>query len=132
MFGKLFDISLTNATINQVVVVSSGVALVVHLFVCWLFVYRLGLGVVGTMATVNVSWCLNAFILFTYATSGANELGAGNGRRARFAMIISVIESLITGLIFSVLVVFLHDQIGWIFSSSETVIKAVTDLSLSF
>ncbi|WZY80291.1 hypothetical protein YC2023_026675 [Brassica napus] len=76
------------------------------------------------MATVNVSWCLNAFILFTYATSGANELGAGNGRRARFAMIISVIESLITGLIFSVLVVFLHDQIGWIFSSSETVIKA--------
>nr|AAZ66941.1 117M18_22 [Brassica rapa] len=49
------------------------------------------------MATVNVSWCLNAFILFTYATSGANELGAGNGRRARFAMIISVIESLITG-----------------------------------
>ena len=60
----------------------------------------------------------------------ANELGAGNGRRARFAMIISVIESLIIGLIFSVLVVFLHDQIGWIFSSSETVIKAVTDLSI--
>ncbi|KAF2612785.1 hypothetical protein F2Q70_00007276, partial [Brassica cretica] len=25
---------------------------------------------------------------------------------------------------------FLHDQIGWIFSSSETVIKAVTDLSI--
>ena len=60
----------------------------------------------------------------------ANELGAGNGRRARFAVIISVTESFIIGLIFSVLVVFLHDQIGWIFSSSETVIKAVTDLSV--
>ena len=41
-----------------------------------------------------------------------------------------VIESLIIGLIFLVLVVFLHDQIGWIFSSSETVIKAVNDLSI--
>ncbi|KAF2612789.1 hypothetical protein F2Q70_00007272 [Brassica cretica] len=58
----------------------------------------------------------------------ANELGAGNGRGARFAMIISVTQSLTIGIIFSVLVVFLHDQIGWIFSSSETVIKAVNDL----
>ncbi|CAF1696911.1 hypothetical protein Bca52824_005535 [Brassica carinata] len=198
---------------NMVIAISAGVALVVHIFVCWLFVYGLKLGVIGTMATVNVAWCLNVFILFTYATCGgcpltwtgfsieaftglwefaklsassgimlclenwyykililmtgnlkdakiavdslsicmsinglemmiplaflagtgvrvANELGAGNGRRARFAMIISVIESLIIGLIFSVLVVFLHDQIGWIFSSSETVIKAVTDLSI--
>ncbi|WZZ38040.1 hypothetical protein YC2023_034299 [Brassica napus] len=43
----------------------------------------------------------------------ANELGAGNGRGARFAMIISVTQSLTIGIIFSVLVVFLHDQIGW-------------------
>ncbi|KAG2334356.1 hypothetical protein Bca52824_005536 [Brassica carinata] len=161
---------------NMVIAILAGVALVVHIFLCWLFVYGLKLGVIGTMATVNVSWCLNVFVLFTYATCGgcplitwtgfsieaftglwkfaklsassgimlclenwyykililmtgnlkdakiavdsicvrvANELGAGNGRRARFAMII----------------LFLHDQIGWIFSSSETVIKAVTDLS---
>ena len=60
----------------------------------------------------------------------ANELGAGNGRGARFAMIISVTESLIIGIVFSMLVVFLHDQIGWIFSSSDTIIKAVNDLSI--
>uniref|UniRef100_A0A0D3B0H5 Protein DETOXIFICATION n=1 Tax=Brassica oleracea var. oleracea TaxID=109376 RepID=A0A0D3B0H5_BRAOL len=206
---------------NMVIAISAGVALVVHIFVCWLFVYGLKLGVmIGTMATVNVSWWLNVFILFTYATCGgcpltwtgfsieaftglwefaklsassgvmlcleswyykililmtgnlkdakiavdslsicmainglemmiplaflaatghdqslsivrvANELGAGNGRRARFAVIISVTESLIIGLIFSVLIVFLQYQIGWIFSSSEIVIKAVTDLSI--
>ncbi|KAF8080611.1 hypothetical protein N665_0932s0011 [Sinapis alba] len=198
---------------NRVVAISSGVALVVHIFVCWLFVYGLKLGVVGTMATVNVSWWLNVFILFTYATCGrcpltwtgfsveaffklweftklsassgimlcleywyyrilimmtgnlkdtkiavdslsicmslnglemmiplaffagtgvrvANELGAGNGRGARFAMIISVTESLIIGIILSVLVLFLHDQIGWIFSSSDTIIQAVNDLSI--
>lgn len=56
------------------VAVSSGVALVVHLFVCWLFVYGPNLGVIGTMATVNVSWCLNAFILFTYTTCGGCPL----------------------------------------------------------
>uniref|UniRef100_A0A0D3EGH1 Protein DETOXIFICATION n=1 Tax=Brassica oleracea var. oleracea TaxID=109376 RepID=A0A0D3EGH1_BRAOL len=169
---------------NRVVAFSSGLALVVHIFVCWLFVNGLKLGVIGTMATINVSWWFNVFILFTYTTCGgcpltwtgfsteaftklwefaklssssgimicmsinglemmipfaffagtgvrvANELGAGSGRRARFAMVVSVTQSLIIGIIFSVLVAFLHDQIGWIFSSSETVIKAVADLSI--
>ncbi|ESQ40991.1 hypothetical protein EUTSA_v10013393mg [Eutrema salsugineum] len=198
---------------NKVIAISSGVALVVHIFVCFLFVYGFKLGVIGTMATVNVAWWLNIFIMFTYTTCGgcpltwtgfsmeaftglwefaklsvssgimicleswyykilivmtgnlkdtkiavdslsicmsinglemmiplaffagtgvrvANELGAGNGNRARFAMTISVTQSLIIGIIFSVLVLFLHDQIGWIFSSSETVIKAVNNLSI--
>ncbi|XP_013616192.1 PREDICTED: protein TRANSPARENT TESTA 12-like [Brassica oleracea var. oleracea] len=198
---------------NRVIAISSGIALVVHIFVCWLFVYGLKLGVIGTVATVNVSWWLNLVILFTYTTCGgcpltwtgfsmeaftglwefahlsassgvmlcleswyykililmtgnledtkiavdslsicmminglemmipiafltgtsvrvANELGAGNGKGARFAMIISVTQSLIIGIILSVLVVFLHDQIGWIFSSSETVINAVKNLSI--
>ncbi|WZZ22700.1 protein DETOXIFICATION 28 [Brassica rapa] len=198
---------------NMVIAISSGLAFVVHIFVCWLFVYVLKLGVIGTIATANVSWWLNVFILFTYTTCGgcpltwtgfsveaftrlweftklsassgimlclenwyyrilivmtgnlqdakiavdsmsicmlingletmiplaffagtsvrvANELGAGNGGKARFAMIISVIQSLIIGIILSVLVVFLHNQIGWIFSSSEAVIKAVNNLSI--
>ena len=58
----------------QVVALSSGVALVVHIFVCWLFVYGLKLGPIGTMATINVSWCLNVLILFTYATCGGCPL----------------------------------------------------------
>ncbi|VYS69220.1 unnamed protein product [Arabidopsis thaliana] len=198
---------------NSVIAISSGVSLVVHIFVCWLFVYVLELGVIGTIATANVSWWLNVFILFTYTTCGgcpltwtgfsmesftrlweftklsassgimvclenwyyrmlivmtgnledaridvdsmsicmsinglemmvplaffagtsvrvANELGAGNGKRARFAMIISVTQSLIIGIIISVLIYFLLDQIGWMFSSSETVLKAVNNLSI--
>ncbi|CAA7021657.1 unnamed protein product [Microthlaspi erraticum] len=190
---------------NMVIAISSAVALVVHIFVCWLFVYGLNLGVTGAIAAANVSWWLNGFILFIYITCGgcpltwtgfsteaftklweftklsassgvmlcldfncadwksgdakiavgsmsicmsingfemmiplaffagtgirvANELGAGSGKRARFAMIISVTQSLIIGIMFSVLLVFFHNQISWIFSSSETVIKAVNNL----
>ncbi|VVB13951.1 unnamed protein product [Arabis nemorensis] len=54
----------------KVVAISSGVALTVHVCVSWLFVYGLKLGVIGTMATINVSWWLNVFILFTYITCG--------------------------------------------------------------
>ncbi|CAN8256720.1 unnamed protein product [Cochlearia groenlandica] len=198
---------------NKVIAISAGVVLVVHICVCLLFVYGLKFGAKGTMATINVAWCLNFIILFTYTVSGrcpltwtgfsvealtglwdfaklsassgimiclenwyykililmtgnmkdtkiavdslsicmsinglemmipiaffagtgvrvANELGSGNGKGARFAMIISVTQSLIIGIIFSVFIVFFHDQIGWIFSSSETVIKAVNDLSI--
>ncbi|EOA13263.1 hypothetical protein CARUB_v10026293mg [Capsella rubella] len=197
---------------NSVIAISSGVALVVHIFVCWLFVYVLKLGVIGTIATANVSWWLNVFILLTYTTCGgcpltwtgfsteaftrlweftklsaysgimvclenwyyrilivmtgnlenaridvdsisicmsinglemmvplaffagtgvrvANELGAGNGKRARFAMIVSVTQSLITGVLFTVLIIFLLNHISWIFSSSETVLKAVNNLT---
>ncbi|KAG2331951.1 hypothetical protein Bca4012_018463 [Brassica carinata] len=198
---------------NKVLAITGGVTLVVHIFVCWLFVYGLKLGVIGTMTTISVSWWLNVFILFSYIVSGgcpltwtgfsieafsglweftklsassgimicleywyyrililmtgnldnskiavdslsicmsvngsemmiplaffagagvrvANELGAGNGKGAKFAMIVSVTQSLIIGLIFSVLIIFLIDQISWIFTSSETVIKAVNDLSV--
>ncbi|CAN6992253.1 unnamed protein product [Brassica oleracea var. botrytis] len=59
---------------NRVVAVVSGVALVVHIFVCWLFVYGLKLGVKGTMATINVSWWLTVLMLFTYATCGGCPL----------------------------------------------------------
>ena len=59
---------------HQVIAISSGIALVVHIFVCWLFVYGLKLGVIGTVATVNVSWWLNLVILFTYTTCGGCPL----------------------------------------------------------
>ncbi|KAG2309910.1 hypothetical protein Bca52824_021467 [Brassica carinata] len=59
---------------NKVTAISSGVALVVHIFVCWLFVYVLKLGVIGTIATVNVSWGLNVIILLTYTTCGGCPL----------------------------------------------------------
>jgi MATE family multidrug resistance protein len=60
----------------------------------------------------------------------ANELGAGNGKGARFATIVSVTQSLIIGLFFWVLIMLLHNQIAWIFSSSVAVLDAVNKLSL--
>lgn len=60
----------------------------------------------------------------------ANELGAGNGKGARFATLVSITLSLMVGLFFTVFIVFLHDQIGSIFSSSEAVLNAVDNLSV--
>ncbi|XP_010444534.1 PREDICTED: protein DETOXIFICATION 27-like [Camelina sativa] len=198
---------------NQVTAYAAGVALVVHFLVCWLFVDGLKLGVVGTMATINISWWVNVLILLVYSTCGgcpltwtgfsseaftglweflklsassgvmlclenwyyriliimtgnlenariavdslsicmtingwemmiplaffagtgvrvANELGGGNGKGARFATIVSVTQSLMIGLFFWVIIMLLHNQIAWIFSSSVAVLDAVNKLSL--
>jgi len=60
----------------------------------------------------------------------ANELGAGNGKGARFATIVSITLSLMIGLFFTVIIVIFHDQIGSIFSSSEAILNAVDNLSV--
>ncbi|XP_058221320.1 protein DETOXIFICATION 27-like [Rhododendron vialii] len=60
----------------------------------------------------------------------ANELGAGNGKAARFASIVSVVQSTIIGLFFCALIMMLHHQIALIFTSSTDVLDAVDSLSL--
>ena len=60
----------------------------------------------------------------------ANELGAGNGKGARLATIVSVTQSLIIGLSFWVIIMLFHNQIALIFSSSEAVLMAVNKLSI--
>ncbi|KAG9132738.1 hypothetical protein Leryth_014024 [Lithospermum erythrorhizon] len=59
----------------------------------------------------------------------ANELGAGNGKGARFATIVSVIQSTIIGIIFCVLVIIFRNKLAIIFSSSIDVLKAVDDMA---
>ncbi|XP_020104248.1 protein DETOXIFICATION 27-like isoform X3 [Ananas comosus] len=152
---------------NAVNAVISAVALVVHVFVTWLFVSRMQLGLVGTAATLNFSclenWYYRILILLTgnlknaeiavdalsvcmsingwelmiplafFAGTGvrvANELGAGNGKGARFATIVSVVTSIIIGLFFCVLIMSLHDKFALIFTSSEVVLEAVDKLSI--
>ncbi|KFK28218.1 hypothetical protein AALP_AA8G488000 [Arabis alpina] len=198
---------------NQVTAVAAAVALVVHLIVSYVFVNGLKLGLVGTVATISISWWVNVLILLAYSTCGgcpltwtgfsseafsglweflklsassgvmlclenwyyriliimtgnlqdariavdslsicmaingwemmiplaffagtgvrvANELGAGNGKGARFATIVSVTQSLIIGLFFFVIIMIFHNQIAWIFSSSEPVLAAVDKLTL--
>ena len=60
----------------------------------------------------------------------ANELGAGNGKAARFATIVSVATSAVIGLFFCLLVLVLHDKFALIYSSSSVVVEAVDELSL--
>ena len=60
----------------------------------------------------------------------ANELGAGNGKGARFATIVSTVTSLVIGLFFWVLVMGLHDKLALIFTSSAVVLDAVNNLAI--
>ncbi|CAK9163296.1 unnamed protein product [Ilex paraguariensis] len=60
----------------------------------------------------------------------ANELGAGNGKGAKFAAIVSVITSIVIGLFFWLLIMIFHNEIAIIFSSSKPVLEAVNKLSI--
>ncbi|GMN40070.1 hypothetical protein TIFTF001_009297 [Ficus carica] len=59
----------------------------------------------------------------------ANELGAGNGKAAKFATIVSVAESTVIGLFFCALILIIHDQFAYIFTSSADVLQAVDEMS---
>ncbi|KAJ4714516.1 Protein DETOXIFICATION [Melia azedarach] len=189
------------------------VALLVHIFVSWLFVYRMQLGVIGTAVTLNFSWWVLALGHFAYVACGgcpltwtgfsleafsglwefvklsaasgvmlclenwyyrililmtgnlqnakiavdalsvcmtingwemmiplaffagtgvrvANELGAGNGKGAKFATKVSVSTSIIIGVFFWSLIMIYHNELALIFSSSDAVLKAVNKLSV--
>ncbi|CAI0422078.1 unnamed protein product [Linum tenue] len=60
----------------------------------------------------------------------ANELGAGNGKGARFATMVSVVQSVIIGLFFWLLIIIYDDKYGWIFTNSKPVLDAVNQLSI--
>ncbi|KAH9612101.1 hypothetical protein KSS87_002581, partial [Heliosperma pusillum] len=60
----------------------------------------------------------------------ANELGAGNGKGAKFATMVAVGTSVVIGLFFWLLVLILHDDFTIIFSNSQPVIDAVSQLSV--
>ncbi|XP_054823148.1 protein DETOXIFICATION 27-like [Prosopis cineraria] len=189
------------------------IAVVAHVVVSWLFVYKFQAGVIGTAATMNISWwvldlglmfycvcggcpltwsgfsmeafsgiweflklsaasgvmlCLENWyyrilILMTghlenpeiavdalsicmaingwemmiplsfFAATGvrvANELGAGNGKAAKFATTVSVVTSTIIGVVICVFIMIFHNQIGDIFSPSKPVLDQVNKLSL--
>ncbi|XP_026416135.1 protein DETOXIFICATION 27-like [Papaver somniferum] len=53
--------------------VSAGVALfavTVHIFMSWLFVYKLGVGIIGSVITVSISWWIISLGLFCYVVCG--------------------------------------------------------------
>lgn len=60
----------------------------------------------------------------------ANELGAGNGKNARFATIVSVLNSTVIGVFFCILVIVLRDKAALIFTTSSEVLDAVDNISV--
>lgn len=68
-------------------------------------------------------------VMYGCSVRVANELGAGNGKGAKFATTVSVVTSILIGLFFWLLIMIFHDQFALIFSTSHPVLKAVTNLS---
>ncbi|KAK3230155.1 hypothetical protein Dsin_002036 [Dipteronia sinensis] len=60
----------------------------------------------------------------------ANELGAGNASGAKFATIVSVIHSLLIGLLFWSIIVAILEKLAMIFTSSADVIKMANELAV--
>ncbi|XP_050207970.1 protein DETOXIFICATION 27-like [Mercurialis annua] len=81
--------------------------------------------------TIN-GWEMMIPLAFFAATGVrvSNELGARNGKGAKFATIVSVITSLIIGVLFWGLIMLFNDQLASIFTSSEPVLQAVDHLSV--
>ncbi|XP_057525015.1 protein DETOXIFICATION 27-like isoform X1 [Amaranthus tricolor] len=80
--------------------------------------------------TIN-GWEMMIPLAFFAATGVrvSNELGAGNGKGAKFATKVSVITSTIIGLMFCVIIMALHDKFAIIFSDSAPVLEEVDRLS---
>lgn len=49
---------------------SAAVALAVHAIISWLFIYKLGVGIVGAALTLDFSWWLSVFIMYGYVIYG--------------------------------------------------------------
>ncbi|KAL9659897.1 hypothetical protein QQ045_024707 [Rhodiola kirilowii] len=60
----------------------------------------------------------------------ANELGAGNGKGAKFATIVAVSTSSVIGVFFWLLIIMFRKEFGLLFSNSEQVLDAVSNLSI--
>jgi len=59
----------------------------------------------------------------------ANELGAGNAEGAKFATVVSVVNTVLVGFIFWLVIVFFNKNLALIFTSSSLVIQMVNDLA---
>ncbi|XAR62119.1 hypothetical protein NMG60_11016744 [Bertholletia excelsa] len=77
------------------------------------------------------AWEMTIPLAFLAATGVrvANELGSGNGKTAKFAMLVSVVQSTVIGLFFCLVIAIFHDKFALIFTSSPSVLEAVDKLS---
>ncbi|KAG2724981.1 hypothetical protein I3760_01G045500 [Carya illinoinensis] len=92
---------------------------------------KIALDALAICMTIN-GWEMMIPLAFFAATGVrvANELGAGNGKGAKFATMVSVVTSIIIGLFFWLLIMFVHNELALIFTSSKLVLEEVNKLSV--
>jgi len=198
---------------NIVIAWTAAATLVLHVFLSWLFVIKLDMGLIGAAMTLNLAWWVPPIGQFIYITCGgcpqtwtglskqafedlwpfvklsvasgvmlclenwyyrvlilltghladaevaldalsicmnvngwemmipvgflaatgvrvANELGAGNGKGAKFAVIVSASTSSAIGIVFLVLILMFRQDMALVFTSSTIIIKAVSKLAI--
>jgi len=57
-----------------VIALVSGGALLIHVILSWVFVYKLRVGIVGTALTLDFSWWVSVFGMFIYCVCGGCQL----------------------------------------------------------
>ncbi|GJY91360.1 DETOXIFICATION 27-like protein [Tanacetum coccineum] len=84
---------------------------------------------VDHLAHAQIRPCPYGFLAAT-GVRVANELGAGNAKGAIFATKISLLTSILIGLLFSVVIIAFLDKLAMIFTSNNVVISMVNELSV--
>jgi len=198
---------------NMVIACIAAATLLLHIFLSWLFIIKLDMGLIGAAVTLNIAWWLPPIGQFLYIICGgcpktwtglsreafqdlwpfvklsvasgvmlclenwyykvlilltghlpdaevavdslsicmsvngwelmiaiaflcatgvrvANELGAGNGRGAKFAVFVSASTSSVIGIVFLVLILVFRQDFALVFTSSTTIIDAVSKLAI--
>ena len=67
--------------------------------------------------------------IWIFSVRVANELGAGSAKRAKFSIVIVVINSLLIGVTLFVVFLLFRGNIAYFFTESPEVAAAVADLS---
>ncbi|KMT19736.1 hypothetical protein BVRB_1g007910 [Beta vulgaris subsp. vulgaris] len=70
VFQFSFQRFLQSQLKTAIIAWSSAVSLAVHAIISWIFVYKLGVGIVGTALTLDFSWWLSVFIFYGYVVYG--------------------------------------------------------------
>ncbi|CAK7347202.1 unnamed protein product [Dovyalis caffra] len=82
------------------------------------------------MSTIGWEFMIPLAFFAATGVRVSNELGAGNGKAAKFATVVSVAQTAITGFIFCILIMILKNKIALVFTSNPDVIHEVDNLSL--
>lgn len=108
----------------------------INLYWIWTLIYSLLLSSIWSFWSKSSTYKLisrNSLMLtfgWERRVRVANELGAGNGKGARFATIVSVATSTTVGLVFWSLIIGFHDKIALIFSTSQVIQEVVNRLCI--